>query len=229
MGMTMRPSRLQAVDARAGAEGTRLDLDGVCRWFGMGDTVVKAVDDINLHVDEAAFVVVLGPSGSRKITLLNLIGALDAPTAGTIRLNGQDLTTASRPQRTMIRRHTVSFVFQSFNLFPGLTALENVQFGADVAGRAGAQEVAREALGQVGLASWAAHFAHQLSGGNSSGWPSPGHWPPATRSCSPMSPPGSWISGPACRSWSCSGRRRRRARPCWWSRKTGRSPGSVTG
>jgi putative ABC transport system ATP-binding protein len=81
MGMTMRPSRLQAVDARAGAEGTRLDLDGVCRWFGMGDTVVQAVDDINLHVDEAAFVVVLGPSGSGKTTLLNLIGALDAPTA----------------------------------------------------------------------------------------------------------------------------------------------------
>jgi ABC transporter/Cation transporting ATPase, C-terminus len=102
----------------------------VCRWFGVGGTVVKAVDDINLHVDEAAFVVVLGPSGSGKTTLLNLIGALDAPTAGTIRLNGQDLTTASRAQRTMIRRHSISFVFQSFNLFPALTALENVQFGA---------------------------------------------------------------------------------------------------
>jgi putative ABC transport system ATP-binding protein len=165
MSMAMKPGGLPAVDARAGAEGTRLDLDGVCRWFGVGDTVVKAVDDINLHVDEAAFVVVLGPSGSGKTTLLNLIGALDAPTAGTIRLNGQDLTTASRAQRMMIRRHTVSFVFQSFNLFPGLTALENVQFGADVAGRAGAAEVAWEVLGQVGLAFRAAHFAHQLSGG----------------------------------------------------------------
>jgi putative ABC transport system ATP-binding protein len=151
--------------AREGAEGTRLDLDGVCRWFGVGETVVKAVDDINLHVDEAAFVVVLGPSGSGKTTLLNLIGALDAPTAGTIRLNGRDLTTASRARRTMIRRHTVSFVFQSFNLFPGLTALENVQFGADVAGQPGAPEVAREVLGQVGLAARAAHFAHRLSGG----------------------------------------------------------------
>jgi putative ABC transport system ATP-binding protein len=165
MGTAMGAGQLPAVDARAGAEGTRLDLDGVCRWFGVGDTVVKAVDDINLHVDEAAFVVVLGPSGSGKTTLLNLIGALDAPTAGTIRLNGQDLTTASRAQRTMIRRRTVSFVFQSFNLFPGLTALENVQFGADVAGRAGAAEVAREVLGQVGLSARAAHFAHQLSGG----------------------------------------------------------------
>jgi putative ABC transport system ATP-binding protein len=165
MSMAMGPGLEPAVDARAGAEGTRLDLDGVCRWFGAGDTVVKAVDDINLHVDEAAFVVVLGASGSGKTTLLNLIGALDAPTAGTIRLNGQDLTTASRARRMTIRRHTVSFVFQSFNLFPALTALENVQFGADVAGRSCAQEVAREVLGQVGLASRANHFAHQLSGG----------------------------------------------------------------
>src|SRR6516162_3031432 len=165
MGTAMGAGQLPAVDARAGAEGTRLDLDGVCRWFGVGDTVVKAVDDINLHVDEAAFVVVLGPSVSGKTTLLNLIGALDAPTAGTIRLAGRDLTTASRAQRTMIRRHTVSFIFQSFNLFPGLTALENVQFGADVAGRAGAREVARRVLGDVGLAARAGHFAHQLSGG----------------------------------------------------------------
>ncbi len=163
--MTTRTGGAPAVDARAGALGTRLDLDGVCRWFGSGANVVKAVDDVNLHVDEAAFVVVLGPSGSGKTTLLNLIGALDAPTAGTIRLNGQDLTAASRAQRTLIRRHTVSFVFQSFNLFPGLTALENVQFGADVAGRAGAEDIARAVLGQVGLADRAPHFAHQLSGG----------------------------------------------------------------
>jgi len=66
--------------------------------------------------------------------LLNLIGALDAPTSGTVRLAGIELTTASRARRTAIRRTTVSFIFQSFNLFPGLTAMENVQFGADVAG-----------------------------------------------------------------------------------------------
>jgi putative ABC transport system ATP-binding protein len=157
--------RRPAVDARAGAAGTRIDLDGVSRWFGAGDTVVKAVDDVNLHVDEAAFMVVLGPSGSGKTTLLNLIGALDAPTAGTVRLAGRDLTTASRAQRTVIRRHTVSFIFQSFNLFPALTALENIQFGADVAGRAGAAGIAREVLEQVGLSARANHFAHQLSGG----------------------------------------------------------------
>ena len=156
---------LPVVDARAGSEGTRIDLDDVCRWFSIGASVVKAVDQVNLHVDEAAFVVVLGPSGSGKTTLLNLIGALDAPTAGTVRLAGRDLTTVSRAQRTAIRRHTVSFIFQSFNLFPALTALENVQFGADVAGRTAARDVAYDVLARVGLADRAAHFAHQLSGG----------------------------------------------------------------
>lgn len=154
-----------AVDARAGSEGTRIDLDDVCRYFEVGDTVVKALDDVNLHVDESAFVVVLGASGSGKTTLLNLIGALDAPTAGTVRLAGVELTTASRAERTRARRSTVSFIFQSFNLFPGLTALENVEFGADVAGRDDPGAVAREVLHQVGLGDRADHFAHQLSGG----------------------------------------------------------------
>jgi len=153
------------VDARAGAEGTRIDLDDVCRYFAVGDTTVKALDQVNLHVDDAAFVVVLGASGSGKTTLLNLVGALDAPTSGTVRLAGTELTTASRAERTRIRRHTVSFVFQSFNLFPGLTAAENVQFGADVAGRSDAEAVARDVLERVGLGARGDHFAHQLSGG----------------------------------------------------------------
>ncbi|GAB2860424.1 ABC transporter ATP-binding protein [Nocardioides pacificus] len=153
------------VDARAGSEGTRIDLDDVCRFFTVGDTVVKALDQVSLHVDDSTFVVVLGASGSGKTTLLNLIGALDTPSQGTLRLAGVELTTASRAERTRIRRRTVSFIFQSFNLFPGLTALENVQFGADVAGRADAEAVSAEVLEQVGLGARARHFAHQLSGG----------------------------------------------------------------
>jgi putative ABC transport system ATP-binding protein len=162
--MSLFPSTTP-VDARTGAEGTRIDLDDVCRYFEVGGTVVKALDQVNLHVDETAFLVVLGASGSGKTTLLNLIGALDAPTSGTVRLAGTDLTTATRGQRTRVRRTTVSFIFQSFNLFPGLTALENVQFGADVAGRTDALHVARTMLSRVGLADRADHFARQLSGG----------------------------------------------------------------
>ncbi|TCN29615.1 putative ABC transport system ATP-binding protein [Kribbella orskensis] len=163
MSRTLEPR--PPVDARAGAQGTRIDLDDVCRHFGVGDTVVKALDGVNLHVDDTAFVVVLGPSGSGKTTLLNLIGALDAPTSGTVRLAGTDLTAASRSERARIRRHTVSFIFQSFNLFPGLTAFENVQFGADVAERTDPEVVAADVLERVGLGRRSGHFAHQLSGG----------------------------------------------------------------
>ncbi|HET6794719.1 MAG TPA: ABC transporter ATP-binding protein [Acidimicrobiales bacterium] len=163
--MTLATPATPFVDARVGSEGRRIDLDDVCRYFTVGDTTVRALDEVNLHVDEAAFVVILGASGSGKTTLLNLIGALDSPTRGTVRLAGTDLTSVSRAQRTRIRRGTVSFIFQTFNLFPALTALENVQFGADVAGRPGAADLARRMLGDVGLADRTAHFPHQLSGG----------------------------------------------------------------
>ena len=73
-------------------QGTRIDLDDVCRYYEVGDTVVKALDMANLHVDETSFVVVLGASGSGKTTLLNVIGALDSPTAGSVRINGIDIT-----------------------------------------------------------------------------------------------------------------------------------------
>jgi len=126
---------------------------------------VRALDDVDLHVDESAFVVVLGASGSGKTTLLNMLGALDIPTAGSVRVNGVDITHATREARRQVRRRTVSFVFQSFNIFPGLTAAENVQFGADAAGRDDSTEVAHRVLDQVGLAERACHFPHQLSGG----------------------------------------------------------------
>jgi putative ABC transport system ATP-binding protein len=147
------------------ALGTRIDLDDVERRYRVGAADVAALDGINLHVDETAFVVVLGASGSGKTTLLNVIGALDVPSAGRVRIAGRDITALSRKERADVRRRTVSFIFQSFNLFPALTAQENVQFGADVAGVPGAAHVALDVLDQVGLADRARHFAHQLSGG----------------------------------------------------------------
>ncbi|WP_367325724.1 ABC transporter ATP-binding protein [Streptomyces sp. HUAS ZL42] len=144
---------------------TRIDLDGVSRRYRVGQAAVTALDEVSLHVNESAFVVVLGPSGSGKTTLLNLIGALDAPSSGRIRIAGQDITAAPPRELQRFRRRTVSFVFQSFNLFPGLTALENVQFGADVAGRENAARLATDTLGQVGLGHRVRHFPHELSGG----------------------------------------------------------------
>ena len=147
------------------AVGTRIDLDDVHRHYVVGGSTVRALDGIDLHVDESSLVVVLGASGCGKTTLLNMVGLLDAPTSGTIRLAGRDVTRASRSERFALRRTTVSFIFQSFNLCPGLTALENVQFGADVAGRPDAARVATETLGTVGLGDRLRHFPHQLSGG----------------------------------------------------------------
>jgi len=106
---------------------------------------------------------VLGPSGSGKTTLLNLIGALDTPTEGSVRVAGRELTGASRGALFAFRRHTVSFVFQSFDLFPGLSARENVEFAIDVAG--GDCAAAVTMLERVGLAERAEHFPHELSGG----------------------------------------------------------------
>jgi putative ABC transport system ATP-binding protein len=145
--------------------GTRIDLDGVTKTYRVGEVTVTALDQVDLHVDESAFVVILGPSGSGKTTLLNMIGALDIPTSGSIRLAGRDLTGASSAALAGVRRSTVSFIFQTFNLFPGLTAEENVRFGAEAAGRRDAHEAAHAALERVGLGSRVRHLPHQLSGG----------------------------------------------------------------
>lgn len=147
------------------SRGSRIDLDDVSKVFRVGTGEVTALSGVDLHVDEAAFVVVLGASGSGKTTLLNVIGALDAPTSGAVRIAGTEITGLSWRERARVRRHTVSFVFQSFNLFPALTALENVQFGADVAGDPHPAATAARVLDQVGLADRARHFAHELSGG----------------------------------------------------------------
>jgi len=153
------------VDARVGHEGTRIDLDDLTKRYRVGDVDVTALDDINLHVDESAFVAIVGPSGCGKTTLLNMIGALDTPTSGGVRVAGVDLVGASQGDRSRLRRHGISFIFQTFNLFPALTALENVRFGADAAGTPDPAERAQQALENVGLADRQRHFPHQLSGG----------------------------------------------------------------
>jgi putative ABC transport system ATP-binding protein len=140
-----------------------IDLQKVTKRFGDGAVAVTALEEVNLHVGAGEFVVVLGPSGSGKTTLLNLIGALDSPTAGTIRVNGTDISAASRKELFAFRRHTVSFIFQSFNIFPGLTARENVRFGADASGHGDLD--AGTILASVGLGDRAASFPHELSGG----------------------------------------------------------------
>lgn len=140
-----------------------IELSGVDRVYGSGGAAVHALIGVDLQVAEGEFVVVLGPSGSGKTTLLNVIGALDSPTNGRIRVGGVEITDGGRAELARFRRQTVSFIFQTFNLFPGLTALENVQFGIDISGRARFDAAA--VLERVGLAARRHHFQHQLSGG----------------------------------------------------------------
>jgi putative ABC transport system ATP-binding protein len=139
-----------------------IKLEDVSRQYEVGGGTVTALSNVTVSVEAGELVVVLGPSGSGKTTLLNLIGALDVATGGHITIAGTSLDGASRADLFAFRRHTVSFIFQSFNLFPMLTALENVQFGVDVAGGA---RSAGDVLAQVGLGERLHHFPSQLSGG----------------------------------------------------------------
>ena len=141
-----------------------IELHNVTRRYDIGTSTVTALLDVDLTVSPGEFVVVLGPSGCGKTTLLNTIGALDTPSEGTVMVAGHDITTASRSELFTFRRNSVSFVFQSFNIFPSLTALENVQFGADVSGKKDGV-TAQQMLEQVGLRERVKHFPHELSGG----------------------------------------------------------------
>jgi putative ABC transport system ATP-binding protein len=159
---TVAPLREPAQEPTAPA---LIELRDVCRVYRLDGLEVAALSGVNLTVRAGEFVVVLGPSGSGKTTLLNLVGGLDVATGGEIRVAGRAVTGASRGALAEFRRHTASFIFQTFNLFPGLTALENVEFGADAAGRKDAAAIARQRLDEVGLTDRMNHFPHQLSGG----------------------------------------------------------------
>jgi putative ABC transport system ATP-binding protein len=145
---------------------TMVRLEQVSRRYQVGDNEVYALRDVDLEVDQGEFAVVLGPSGSGKTTLLNMISALDSPTSGRAVVAGQEITGMSRGDLFRFRREVVSFVFQTFNLFPTLTALENVQCGGEIAGSAReARRRAGQVLGRVGLGDRLHHYPGELSGG----------------------------------------------------------------
>ncbi len=133
----------------------------------MGGTTVRALDGLDLDIEARTFTVVMGPSGSGKSTLLYLLGGLDRATSGEISVDGARLDEMDENALAVFRRRTVGFVFQSFNLIPSMTALDNVAFPMQFAGITSAQrsEKARSLLNQVGLDNRAEHRPTELSGG----------------------------------------------------------------
>jgi len=144
-----------------------IDIKGIVRNFPLGNEVVKVLKGIDLVIDRGEYVALMGPSGSGKSTLMNILGCLDTPTAGIYVLNGKDVSKLSDDQLAEIRNKEIGFVFQTFNLMPRTTALENVALPMVYAGFNKTQRTARakEVLGEVGLADRMDHEPNQLSGG----------------------------------------------------------------
>ena len=144
-----------------------LQTEQLRKHYRMGDTVVRALDGVSLSVPRGEFLALLGTSGSGKSTLLNLIAGLDHPSDGSLRIFDHDLATMSRKELSLHRRRNVGIIFQSFNLVPSMTALENVTLAMMFAGVPRAERDARAAslLESVGLKGRQHHRPKELSGG----------------------------------------------------------------
>ncbi len=137
----------------------------VTKEYMSGGQKLAVLRDVSFTIQESEFVAIVGPSGSGKTTLLGLLAGLDTPTRGTVLLDDSDLTQLSENERARLRGEKVGFVFQTFQLIPTLTALENVQVPLELRGSDGAAERARDLINRVGLSGRGHHFPTQLSGG----------------------------------------------------------------
>jgi len=142
-------------------------VSSLSKEYQLGDVTVKALSDVSFQVAEGEFISISGPSGAGKTTLLNIIGGLDTPTSGSIKVFGHDLSTHDEDYLATFRCAYIGFVFQSYNLISTLTSLENVAFAMEIAGWPAKRAVkkAKNLLKTVGLSHRADHFPSQLSGG----------------------------------------------------------------
>jgi putative ABC transport system ATP-binding protein len=144
-----------------------LELRQVSKVYGAGPTEVRALSDVGLSVERGELVAIMGPSGSGKSTLLTIAGSLEQATGGQVLVDGVDLATLSRSDRARLRRRSIGYVFQDFNLLAGLTAVENVTLPLELdgVGAKAARATGLEAMGQLDIAEHADRYADELSGG----------------------------------------------------------------
>ena len=142
-------------------------LDRVGKTYGAGEAEVRAVQDVSLELEAGKFYILMGPSGSGKTTLLMLMGCLLKPTSGSVYLFDREVNVLDESALPYVRRHHIGFIFQGFNLFPALTALENVEATLNLKGIRGEEgvEQARELLARLGLENRLDHLPEDLSGG----------------------------------------------------------------
>ena len=137
----------------------------LCKQVTTGDSALTILHDVSFNVNAGEAVAVVGASGSGKSTLLGLLAGLDTPTSGSVSISGEQLFTLDEDGRAALRARLVGFVFQSFNLLPAMTALENVMLPLELAGEPGASASAKALLERVGLGGRLTHYPKQLSGG----------------------------------------------------------------
>lgn len=142
-----------------------LATTNLTKEYQSGDHRLTVLRDVTFTIEQGSFVAIVGPSGSGKTTLLGLLAGLDTPSRGTVLLDDADLSKMDEDARARLRGEKVGFVFQSFQLIPTLTAIENVQVPLELRGEEGAVERARDVLQRVGLGDRLDHFPTQLSGG----------------------------------------------------------------
>ena len=144
---------------------TILETRDLKKYYGAGDTQVKALDGVNLSVEQGEFVAIVGTSGSGKSTLLHMLGGLDRPTAGTVTVDGQEIFSLKEEALTIFRRRKIGFVFQSYNLVPVLSVWENIILPIQLDGRAVDEAFVREVVTTLGLEQKLDRLPNQLSGG----------------------------------------------------------------
>ncbi|GBE56550.1 MAG TPA: ABC transporter ATP-binding protein [Euryarchaeota archaeon] len=148
-------------------ENKIVEIEGASKFYKMGEVTVKALNGVDFSIDRGEFISIIGPSGSGKSTLLQLIGVLDRPTSGRVLLDGLDISELNDSELARLRGRKIGFIFQTFNLYPTLNALQNVELPMMIIGTSSGERRRRAQglLEMVGLSDRANHFPSQLSGG----------------------------------------------------------------